>query len=107
MSEVTRRGFLRTTSVGAAAFGILSSLPTLVFAEGEDQAPQSATGLPSVLPQAAGPSATASGGTTATPFVVYVADASAGQAVIYVGEQEIPLTDPSIVRALQQAAVSA
>ncbi len=105
MTRATRRGFLRVTSLGAAAAaGVLGGLPALAFAEGP-LAAAPASGMPAAQPIAPA-AAPVVGEAYAAPFVVYVNSPQVGQAVIYVGEREIPISDPAIVQYLREAAVS-
>ncbi|MBV9546964.1 MAG: twin-arginine translocation signal domain-containing protein [Chloroflexi bacterium] len=99
MSSVSRRGFLRTTSLGVAAFGLLSAAPTVVLAQS----------APAIAPAAQPTGQTpldsnmlmpASGG---TPFIVYVSDPSSGSGTILIGEQAIPFADRALVQRLLQA----
>ncbi|MGI9149174.1 MAG: hypothetical protein ACR2IK_21930 [Chloroflexota bacterium] len=97
---------MRVTSLGAAAAaGVLGALPKLVFAE-TLVAAAPASGMPAA--QSVAPAtAPVVGEAYAAPFVVYVNSPQVGQAVIYVGEREIPISDPAIVQYLRQAAVGA
>jgi hypothetical protein len=98
MAPLTRRGFIKTTSLSVAALGALGAvLPMPALAEG--QAPGGA-GTPSMsgtdthLP----PTAMLGG----APFMVYISDPSTGAGTILVGEQAIPFTNSTIVQALRQ-----
>jgi anaerobic selenocysteine-containing dehydrogenase len=99
MSSVTRRGFLRTTSLGVAAFGILSAAPNVVRAQ---SAPAGAPDAPQMqpMPLDSNMAMPAPGG---TPFMVYVSDPSSGSGTILIGEQAIPFTDRAVVQKLLQA----
>ena len=101
MSSVTRRGFLRTTSLSVAAVGFLSTaVPGLVRAqEATGSAPQS-TPQNAPMPLDSNMAMPIAGG---TPFMVYVSDPSSGSGTILVGEQSIPFRDPQIVQKLLQA----
>jgi len=97
----TRRGFLRATSLGAATTGLVAALPTIVVAQ--EQPPESSTsGVSPACP--AQPIPLGASQTVDTPFTVYVNSPVPGQAVIYIGEREIPITDTSVVQYLRQAA---
>jgi hypothetical protein len=104
MTEVTRRGFLRTASLGTAAFGILAAVPGMVFAqeqqssihqEGGDPSPADSSAMPASAPALA-PVATAS------PWLLYVRDAGRGELAILSGEQELIFTDPDLLARVQQ-----
>ena len=105
MRQATRRGFLRATSLGAAAAGVLAVLPTLVLAQ--EQTPGCSSNAPSAAPApslqvpAVGPAG------ASTPFTVFVNGPSSNDAVLHIGEQEIPVTDASVVQYLRQLAASA
>ena len=101
MNQATRRGFLRVTSLGAATTGLVLALPTIVVAQ--EQPPNSSTsGVSPACP--AQPIPLGASQTVDTPFTVYVNSPVPGQAVIYIGEREIPITDTSVVQYLRQAA---
>ena len=87
MSNVTRRGFLKKTSVGAVAVGALATLPGA--ARAADQAKSSATQGTETL--------------TADPFVVYVRNPAAGEMVVLVGTEEFTYTDRALAARLWQA----
>ena len=94
MAPVTRRGFLRTTSIGVASLGLLSAAPSLALAD------ETGGGEPWPSPRAAGPGARALG---AAPLVVYISEPATGSGTILVGERAVPFTDRRIVASLQQA----
>ena len=100
MSSVTRRGFLRTTSLSVAALGFLSTAaPGLVLA-------QSATGTAPDTDAQSGPmpldSNMAMPATGGAPFMVYVNDPSSGSGSILIGEHAIPFSDRELVQKLLQ-----
>jgi hypothetical protein len=95
MALTTRRGFLRTTSLGAATIGVLAAAPKLALADG----PMSTAPRPTVWPETTTALASVSG----APVVVYVSELSAGSGTILVGERAIPFTDRSIVESLRRA----
>jgi hypothetical protein len=98
MAPLTRRGFIKTTSLSVAAIGALSAmLPIPALADG--QAPTGA-GTPSAGgPDMHLPPTALVGG---APFMVYVSDPSTGAGTILVGEQAIPFSNGAIVQALRQ-----
>ncbi|MBV9359256.1 MAG: twin-arginine translocation signal domain-containing protein [Chloroflexi bacterium] len=104
MTEVTRRGFLRTASLGTAAFGILAAVPGAVFAQQQpgsvdqddaDPSPAGGGAMPVSAP-ALTPVETAS------PWLLYVRDAGRGELAILSGEQELIFTDPDLLARVQQ-----
>jgi hypothetical protein len=106
MQQSTRRGFLRATSLGAAAAGVLAALPTFVFAQ--EQTPGAPSSASMSTPKSAlqSPAMSPMGGAS-IPFTVFVNGPGSTDAVIYVGEQAIPLTDASVVQYLRQVAAGA
>ena len=101
MADTTRRGFLKSASIGAAAMGMFSFLPTIARADGPSCAPQSET-TPGLSTAPA--SVTAVGMPTAnTPISVYINDPASGQGVIFVGEQMFNFKNPALIQALTAA----
>jgi hypothetical protein len=93
MPSVTRRGFIKGTTLSVAAFGALGaigSMPVLADTPGSAK-PTPTMPLPAV---------SLAGG---RPFIVYVSDPSTGAGTILVGEQAIPFTNTAIVQSLHQA----
>ncbi len=102
MEHVTRRRFLRATSVGAAAVGVLSALPAHALADQRQGEASQGQGAPSMAPAVA-PSARGGAAALTGPLVVYINDPASGQGVIFVGEQAIPFDNPALVQTVQQA----
>ncbi len=101
MAETSRRGFLKTASIGAAAMGMFSVLPTIASADDSTCAAQAST-MPGLTIAPAGmPAAGVS--TPSTPLVVYIDNPASGQGVIFVGEQRFELNNPALVQALTAA----
>ena len=94
MPSVTRRGFIRSTSLSIAALGALGALPTLANASPAASLSQSQPGPAPV------PVMPLTGG---APFMVYVSDPSSGAGTIMVGERAIPFTNGAIVQTIRQA----
>src|SRR5437870_3975417 len=95
MPSVTRRGFIRSTSLSMAAFGVLAgALPSLANAstDASQSQPQPGPATVPVMPM-----------TGAAPFMVYVSDPSSGAGTIMVGERAIPFTNGAIVQSIRQA----
>lgn len=96
-SRVSRRVFLRTGTIGAAAAGLIGAVPGLsgLLAGASADAP-TITGVASdaetVTPELSG------------PIVAHVTDAGAGDVSLYVGEREVAYRDPVLVRHLLRAA---
>jgi hypothetical protein len=101
MADTSRRAFLKTASIGAAATGMLSFLPTIASADSSTCAPQSATVPGLSIAPAAGMAAGLPPPTT--PMVVYIDNPASGQGVIFVGEQRFDLNNPTLIQALTAA----
>ncbi len=89
MSEHSRRNFLRTASIGAAAAGAAVVLPSTASA--------STPGRDSLD---AGPEHQGS-------FTVWVKDAKAGKIVVMAGESEVVYTDRALAKRLARIAARA
>ncbi len=85
MSEATRRVFLSTSAVGAAAVGVAAVTPTLSAVAGSTENAESAAGR-------------ASGS-----LLAFVGDVSAGEVSLMVGEQEVVVHDRELVSRLLRA----
>jgi hypothetical protein len=88
MAKLTRRGFIRKTSVGAATLGALVAVPRLAEV---DAAPQ---------PHAAG-------GPTAghhEPLLAHVRNRASGEIALLVGTREVVIHDRELVMRLVKAA---
>jgi hypothetical protein len=95
MLSVTRRGFLRSTSLSIAAVGALGAIPALANAS-----PSQAQAEPAPLQPMPLPTMPMSG---RVPFTVYVSDPSTGMGTILVGERAIPFTNNALVQSFRQA----
>jgi hypothetical protein len=84
MTKLTRRSFLKQTSVGAATLGLLPNLTTV---------PHS--------PEAVAPESSA---TFIGPMVAHVSDVAKGEVALFVGAREIIFRDPQLVACLIKAA---
>ena len=102
MSDLTRRGFLRTASIGAGALGVIGFLPSIARADQQPQLPGMPTGsfAPASMPS---PGAQLS----ATPMVVFITDPSSGKGTVFVGEQAIPFVNPALVQSVQSVRLAA
>ena len=96
MAAVTRRGFLRTTSLGVATLGVLSAAPSLALADSQPR-----TDAWPAMPM--GGSVGQQGLLSGAPLVVYISEPSTGSGTILVGERAVPFTDRRIIASLQQA----
>ena len=101
MADTSRRGFLKTASIGAAGMGMLSFLPTIANADRSTCAPQSSTTPRLSTAPAAGMAVGLPAPTTS--MVVYIDNPASGQGVIFVGEQRFDLNNPALIQALTAA----
>ena len=88
MAKLTRRGFIKKTSVGAATLGTLVAVPGL--AEVEAAAPPHAAGRP-----AAGQH---------EPLLAHVRNRTTGEIALLVGTREVVIHDRELVMRLVKAA---
>ena len=91
MTKLTRRSFLKQTSVSAATLGLLPAIPALAA-------------IPQPEAAAAEMSATSAGPTSIGPMIVHVSDASRGEVTLLVGAREIVFRDRRLVARLIKAA---
>ena len=105
MDNVTRRGFIKNTAVGAAAVGMLGAVPSLAFAQTQSTSPLPVPGdsAGTLAPVPANPVMVPGGPTLAGPVVVYITDPASGKGVIYVGEQEFQFDSQALVQSVLQA----
>jgi hypothetical protein len=95
--SVSRRSFLRTGTLSAAAVGVLASAPALPgFLQGLEADAPAAEG--------AGTDAEAAAADVAGPIFAHVTNASSGELSLYVGERQIAYRDPALVQHLLRAA---
>jgi hypothetical protein len=87
MAHVTRRGFIKNASAGAATVGALATLPgiTAHAAQSVTQADLAATGL-------------------REPIAAFVRDARSGEVAVLIGTREIVVHDPKLVMRLLKIA---
>ncbi len=96
-TDVSRRTFLKGSSLTVAAAGLLSvvpGLPTLI----SEIAPDS-----SGAEAAATDTSEVEAGTLAEPLVLHVKDLQSGEMSLYVGEREIPYRDPALASRILRA----
>lgn len=87
MTKLTRRSFLKQTSVSAATLGLLPAIPALAAIS---HPPEAAAQELSAL--------------SAVPMVVHVSDAATGEVTLLVGAREIVFRDRRLVARLIKAA---
>ncbi|HVA92836.1 MAG TPA: hypothetical protein VNL71_23690 [Chloroflexota bacterium] len=90
MAKLTRNGFLKQASAGAATIGALTALPGL--AATAHAAPKTTV------------EADLSAATLREPLVAYVREAASGEISLLVGTREITLHNPELVMQLIRAA---
>ena len=86
MSDHSRRTFIRTASIGAAAVGATTVLPAMSSAD------------------AATPDASAAGPAHDGPFTVWVKNARTGEIAVLVGESEVVHHDKALAAQLAKIA---
>ena len=91
MSDHSRRNFLKTASIGAAAVGTLAAVPAVASA-----APATADTHP-----------LDSGKAHAGSFTVWVKNADTGTLAVLVGESEVTYTDRKLAKRLARIAARA
>jgi len=87
MAKLSRRGFIKQTSVSVATFGVLATVP--VLAAEPEAANVATTDLSAV--------------TLSGPLIAHVSDFASGEISLLVGTQEIIYRDPQLVMRLLQA----
>jgi hypothetical protein len=93
----SRRSFLRNGTLGAAAVGVLGSMPGLSGLLGAASAEtpaisEGAEDAQTALPEISG------------PIVAHVTDVSAGDVSLYIAERQVSYRDPILVQHLLRAA---
>jgi hypothetical protein len=99
MGEVSRRRFLKQTSVGVGV--TLAAVAALPNGAG---APSATPGRPNTLPVAPVVSAPMAGMSLLAPMVVHVRDVATAEIAVLVGDQEFIYRDPALVTRLIQTA---
>jgi hypothetical protein len=91
MDPVSRRGFLKSGAVAAAATGAVAALPTVAGASAAGRP----DGAPVALPFAFDPT---------EPVVAHVLDPERGEIVLFLGDREVTVTDKSLAARIVRAA---
>lgn len=90
MATLTRRGFIKQSSLGAAALGALVAAPGLdISSAGTAGAEVAATGLPAAE--------------VTGPLVAHVRDIASGEISVLVDTREFIVRDPALVARLVRA----
>ena len=92
MAKLTRRGFIRQTSAGVAATGMLVAAPQLVAST----EPAADTAITASEPSLAA---------LTEPMLAHVRDATTGEVSLLVGTREIIFRDTELVMRLLKASV--
>jgi hypothetical protein len=87
VTKLTRRSFLKQTSVSAATIGLLPAIPALA-----------------AIPDASETAAPEMAATSTDPMVVHVSDVAKGEVTLLVGAREIVFRDRRLVARLIKAA---
>ena len=87
MPKLTRRGFIKRSSLGAAALGVLGTMPSLDVAG-------TGAGVAATDLQAAD---------LAGPLVAHVRDVASGEISVLMGMREVVIRDPELVARLVRA----
>lgn len=100
MPDVTRRGFLRSASIGAAMVGALSALPSLARAQAVSPMPMPMT--PSSSPSPMSGMIPSMGSTTApsTSVVVFFDDLSSGKGHVFIAEKAVDFDSPALAQSV-------
>jgi hypothetical protein len=88
MAKLTRRGFIKKTSVGAATFGALVTVPGLAEVDAASR-PHAARGLAAEHH---------------APLLAHVRNRATGEIALLVGTREVVIHDRELVKRLMKAA---
>jgi ABC-type cobalt transport system substrate-binding protein len=89
MTKVTRRGFIKQTSMSVATVGILAAAPALAAEPGaaEETATQLSTNAAEV----------------SAPLIAHISDFASGEISLLFGTQEVIYRDPELIMRLLRA----
>jgi len=90
MAEVTRRGFIKKTSVGAVALGTMATVPGMGMTAAHAAAGHPATDLTAAELR--------------EPLVAHVRNVASGEIAVMVGEREVIIQDRELAARLARAA---
>jgi hypothetical protein len=107
LPDMSRRGFLRTGSIGVVAAGVASSVPGLssLLSSAESDAPEVGGGAAAASSSAGAAEAEVSG--TVQSFSARVSNLSTGEMKLFVGDQTLRIQDLDLAQRLSQAARAA
>ncbi len=98
--DMSRRGFLRTGSLGVAAAGLVASVPALPGLIGSLEA-DAPGGAPAVTEAATEVEGDAAG--AGQPIVAHLSDVASGEVRLFVGNQTLTVRDPQLAAQLARA----
>jgi hypothetical protein len=91
MAKLTRRGFIKQTSVSVATIGVLAAAPLVAVSEAPDLAATDLAAEETSVAELAG------------PVIAHVRDLATGEISLMSGTQEIIYRDPELVMRLVRA----
>jgi hypothetical protein len=105
--DMSRRGFLRTGSIGVVAAGVVGSVPGLssLLTSAESDAPELQGGASAATGSAAVVEGDAAG--AAQSFSARVSNLSTGEMRLFIGNQTLQIRDVELAQRLSQAARAA
>jgi hypothetical protein len=108
LPDMTRRGFLRTGSIGVVAAGVVGSVPGLssLLTSSAADAPE-VQGAASAAVESGAPAAEGEAAGVAQSVSAQVSNVSTGEMRIFVGNQTLRIQDSDLARRLSQAARAA
>ena len=91
MAKLTRRGFIKQTSVSVAAMGVLAAAPLVAVSDAPDLVATDVAAEETSVAELAG------------PVIAHVRDLATGEISLMSGTQEIIYRDPELVMRLVRA----
>jgi hypothetical protein len=91
MAKLTRRGFIKQTSVSVATIGVLAAAPLVAFPDAPDAVATDLSAEEASVAELSG------------PLVAHVRDLATGEISLMSGTQEIIYRDPELVMRLIRA----
>jgi hypothetical protein len=107
LSDMTRRGFLRTGSIGVVAAGVVGSVPGLSSLLGTAASDAPVVQADSSAIQGVAPEVGGDTSGVAQAFSAQVKNLSTGEMRLFVGNQTIRIQDADLAQRLSQAARAA
>jgi hypothetical protein len=91
MAKLTRRGFIKQTSVSVAAIGVLAAAPLVAVSDAPDLVATDVVAEETSIAELTG------------PVIAHVGDLATGEISLMTGTQEIIYRDPELVMRLMRA----